>query len=192
MGMRLPAGTITLSACESGVSDRHAGDELVGLTRALIYAGAASVVVSLWAVDDMSTSMFMNYFYTALSAGTPRAQAMRTAQVRLRGTSRADVVRYCGQALAAIGDDQIVQRRALLRSLADTQFAAGDFAAALEGYQLLNTDDPDEAPDRRLLTALARTRAALRSADPMPIDYSHHAYTHPYYWAPFVLVGDWR
>ncbi|MET8453746.1 CHAT domain-containing protein [Streptomyces sp. NPDC005209] len=192
MSLRLPAELITLSACESGVSDRHAGDELIGLTRALIYAGAAGVVVSLWAVDDLSTSMFMGYLYSALSSGVPRAQALRTAQVRLRGTSRADVVEHCRQALAATGNDHMGQQRALLRGLADTHYAAGDFATALEVYERIDAGLGDEPPEPWLLTALARTRVALRHLDPGPVDYGHQAYAHPYYWAPFILVGDWR
>ncbi|RSN05747.1 hypothetical protein DMB42_27830 [Nonomuraea sp. WAC 01424] len=190
MGMRMPAELITLSACESGISERHAGDELIGLTRALIYAGAASVVVSLWAVDDLSTSMFMNYFYGALAAGTPRAQALRTAQILLRGTTRGDVVDHCRQSLATTGEDRAVQRRVLLRSLADAHYAAGDFAAALDGYEELAGGGA--APDPRLLTALARARAALRHPGRAPADYDVLAFAHPYYWAPFVLVGDWR
>ncbi|MGV9816920.1 CHAT domain-containing protein [Nocardia xishanensis] len=192
MSMRMPAELITLSACQSGVSDRHAGDELIGLTRALIYAGAAAVVVSLWAVDDLSTSIFMGYFYSALADGMPRARALRTAQVRLRRTNRADVVEYCRRAITATDDDQGVQRRALLRSLADIHYAAGAFEAALDSYEQLDASSGDEPPDPWLLTAIARTRAALRHPDPAPVDYGHHAYAHPYYWAPFVLIGDWR
>ncbi|MFF4191981.1 CHAT domain-containing protein [Nonomuraea sp. NPDC001831] len=190
MGMRLPTELITLSACESGISERHAGDELIGLTRALIYAGAASVVVSLWAVDDLSTSMFMGYFYGALAGGAPRAQALRTAQLLLRGTTRGDVVEHCRRSLAATGEDPSGQRRALLRGLADAHFAAGDFAAALAGYRELAGDGVPPGP--RLLTATARARAALRHATPAPPDYDVPAFGHPYYWAPFVLVGDWR
>lgn len=190
LGMRIPAELITLSACASGVSETQAGDELIGLTRALIYAGAASVVVSLWAVDDLSTSMFMGHFYTALAAGTPRARALQAAQQRLRGTSRGDVVEHCRRALAALDEERTVERRLLLRGLADAHYAAGDFAAALNGYNELA--DADAPADPRLLTALARTRAALRHPDAKPIDYDHLAYTHPYHWAPFVLVGDWR
>jgi len=83
-GMRLRAALVTLSACETGVSDVLAGDELVGLARGFLQAGAASVVVSLWAVNDASTACLMERFYTHLEAGLGAAAAMRQAQIDQR------------------------------------------------------------------------------------------------------------
>jgi hypothetical protein len=83
-GLRLRASLVTLSACETGVNDVLAGDELVGLARGFFQAGAASVVVSLWAVDDASTARLMERFYTHLEAGFGPATAMRQAQTALR------------------------------------------------------------------------------------------------------------
>ena len=53
------------------------GDELIGLTRALIYAGAASVIVSLWSVDAASTQRLMVEFYKQLKAGKDKATALQ-------------------------------------------------------------------------------------------------------------------
>jgi CHAT domain-containing protein len=83
-GMRLRASLVTLSACETGVNDVLAGDELVGLARGFFQAGAASVVVSLWAVNDASTAQLMQYFYRHLEAGETPAAAMRQGQTELR------------------------------------------------------------------------------------------------------------
>ena len=83
-GMRLRAALVTLSACETGVSDVLAGDELVGLARGFLQAGAASVVVSLWAVNDASTARLMERFYTHLASGLGPAAAMRRAQIQQR------------------------------------------------------------------------------------------------------------
>ena len=83
-GMRLRAALVTLSACETGVSDVLAGDELVGLARGFLQAGAASVVVSLWAVNDASTARLMERFYTHLASGLGPAAAMRQAQMQQR------------------------------------------------------------------------------------------------------------
>ncbi|AVV41801.1 hypothetical protein C6376_10460 [Streptomyces sp. P3] len=72
---------VTLSACETGVSENHPGDELIGLTRAFLYARASSVLVSLWAVADESTAFLMERFYTHL-LGRPdglKADALRQA-----------------------------------------------------------------------------------------------------------------
>ncbi len=57
---------IALSGCETGVNQNRPGDELIGLTRAFLYARAASVLVSLWQVSDESTAFLMSRFYTYL------------------------------------------------------------------------------------------------------------------------------
>lgn len=62
-GLSMKAELVTLSACETGVNESRPGDELIGLTRALIYAGTPSVIVSLWAVNDLSTLLLMQHFY---------------------------------------------------------------------------------------------------------------------------------
>jgi len=82
--MRLRAALVTLSACETGVSDVLAGDELIGLARGFLQAGAASVVVSLWAVNDATTARLMERFYTRLERGFGAAAAMREAQIDQR------------------------------------------------------------------------------------------------------------
>ena len=83
--LELRTELVTLSACESGISERRAGDELIGLTRSLIYAGTPSVVVSLWSVDDESTGLLMEYFYHNLLFGfedtsLTKVEALRSAQ----------------------------------------------------------------------------------------------------------------
>ena len=82
-GLELGADLVVLGACESGVNDRRAGDELIGLTRALIYAGAPSVLVSLWRVDDLSTLILMDAFYDGLAHGLNKAEALQQAQCRV-------------------------------------------------------------------------------------------------------------
>jgi CHAT domain-containing protein len=77
---------VTLSACESGQSQVQAGDELLGLARAFIGAGAASLVVSLWIVHDETTASLMSEWYRELRRQEPqdRAAALRTAQLKLK------------------------------------------------------------------------------------------------------------
>ena len=65
-GLKMEVDLVTFSACETGVNEYRPGNELIGLTRALIYAGTPSVVVSLWAVDDLSTGLLMQHFYQQL------------------------------------------------------------------------------------------------------------------------------
>jgi len=75
---------VVLSACETNLGDLSAGDELVGLTRALIFAGTPSVIASLWAVEDEATSLLMERFYIHLKGGVGKAEALRQAQIEVR------------------------------------------------------------------------------------------------------------
>jgi CHAT domain-containing protein len=109
--MEVKANLVTLSACETGLArgtkgDFPQGDDLVGLSRAFIYAGAPSVVATLWKVSDESTVEMMRSFYGNLQT-MPKAEALQKAQL-----------------------------------------------------------------------ALAKSRTMTAS--------------HPYFWAPFILVGDWK
>ena len=77
---------VTLSACETGRSGLAAGDDLVGLTRAVLGAGAASLLASLWSVHDESTSQFMAEFYRRLHAGDGKAASLQGAMRAARRT----------------------------------------------------------------------------------------------------------
>ncbi|MEV0225421.1 CHAT domain-containing protein [Streptomyces sp. NPDC050704] len=184
LGMALPADLVTLSSCQSGLAHRRPGDELFGLTRALIYAGASAVLVSLWAVDEVATGLLMYSFYRARKAGEGKAAALRTAQLAVRDATLDDVVAYCTQ----VGGEH----RVLARELADARFRAGDFAAAADAYaELLDTSDGDPHDDRELQAAHARAALALRGHADGP-DYTRRIYAHPRHWAGFVLIGDWH
>src|SRR6266545_861126 len=80
---------VTLSACETGRSSVVAGDELIGLGRGVLYAGAGALVVSLWRVADSMTVDLMEHMYQNLHDGVSKAAALRTAQcAALRATPR--------------------------------------------------------------------------------------------------------
>ncbi|HSS00857.1 MAG TPA: CHAT domain-containing tetratricopeptide repeat protein [Kofleriaceae bacterium] len=74
---------VVLSACDTGVGAVPSGDGVYGMRRALVLAGAASQVVSLWAVDDASTRELMRAYYAELAQGAGRAEALRAAKLRL-------------------------------------------------------------------------------------------------------------
>ena len=129
MLLRLQARLVVLSACSTGQGETTGGDDVLGLTRALLAAGAEAAVVSLWKVDDASTAIFMQAFYAEIVRGMPPRHALRTAQVRLR--------------LIALRETEVQTREARRSQSAGA------------------TVIPDDEGD----------------------------YRHPYFWAPFILVG---
>lgn len=84
-GLTLPGSLVVLSACETGRGKLAAGDELIGLTRAFMYAGAPQLLATLWQVDDRASSLLMDEFYREL-ATRPPADALRFAQTKVRAT----------------------------------------------------------------------------------------------------------
>ncbi|HEX4167749.1 MAG TPA: CHAT domain-containing tetratricopeptide repeat protein [Bryobacteraceae bacterium] len=82
--MSLPVDLLTLSGCVTGLNVVADGDELFGLTRGLLYAGARSLLLSLWEVDDQSTSEIMEEFYTGLKRLQRKADALRAAMLNAR------------------------------------------------------------------------------------------------------------
>ena len=75
--------TVVLSACETALTEQGNGDEMVGLVRAFLVAGAARVLASLWPIDDAITSSFMAHFHGALCRGIAPAASLRLAQAEL-------------------------------------------------------------------------------------------------------------
>ena len=131
--MDIKANLVTLSACETALvkgekGNFPEGDDLVGLSRAFIHAGAPSVVASLWKVSDESTVTLMRAFYKNLQT-MPKSEALQKAQLELIN-SRLKPMNGTGQ----------------------------------RGLKLV------------------KGRRFNLTADS----------SHPYFWAPFVLVGDWR
>lgn len=78
--LRLNASLVTLSACQTGRSVVGGGDELQGLMRAFLYAGASSLLLTQWQVADHSTQTLMSHFYQYLMAGRSKTHALHTAQ----------------------------------------------------------------------------------------------------------------
>ena len=85
--LKLGADLVVLSGCRTGLGKEIRGEGMLGLTRALMYAGAPRVVASVWKVDDEGTVVLMTEFYRRM-LGPQRlapAAALRAAQRRLRG-----------------------------------------------------------------------------------------------------------
>ena len=81
--MDLNAYLVVLSACQTGLGHLTNGDELVGLSRAFIYAGTPSIISSLWMVEDESTAFLMKQLYKNLKR-YDKAKSLRKAQLETK------------------------------------------------------------------------------------------------------------
>ena len=82
--IRLNANLVTLSGCATGMNFVAAGDELLGLQRGLFYAGASTLLLSLWDVHDESTAQLMQFFYREYLQTGDMAGALQSAMRQLR------------------------------------------------------------------------------------------------------------
>ncbi len=81
--LRLQASLVTLSACQTGRNVVSGGDELLGLTRAFLASGAASLILTLWPVEDRTTTGLMSVMYSDLIRGEDKAVALQRTQIDL-------------------------------------------------------------------------------------------------------------
>jgi CHAT domain-containing protein/Tfp pilus assembly protein PilF/predicted negative regulator of RcsB-dependent stress response len=89
--MRIRAALVVLSACETGVGELQRGEGIVSLARGFSYAGAASIVTTMWSIDDNASAEIMEAFYRNLKNGGSKDKALRDAKLafltRKRGTN---------------------------------------------------------------------------------------------------------
>src|SRR3989440_4814610 len=96
---------VTLSGCETGLALSGGGDEQLGLGRAFLAAGAESLLMSLWPVEDNATNELMQSFYQHLLKGESKVQALRSAQCSLlHSASSAYTHPYFWAAFRLVGD----------------------------------------------------------------------------------------
>lgn len=105
MRLKLQADLVTLSACRTGLGKLLNGEGIIGLTRAFFYAGADSVAVSLWNVNDIATAALMKSFYQSLQQGKAKDEALREAKLELlKGPQRAWRHPYYWAAFVLVGE----------------------------------------------------------------------------------------
>ncbi len=96
---------VTLSGCETGLALSGGGDEQLGLGRAFLAAGATSLVMSLWPVEDNATNELMQRFYQNLLKGESKVEALRAAQYQLlQSTASGYTHPYFWAAFRLVGD----------------------------------------------------------------------------------------
>jgi CHAT domain-containing protein len=106
-GLALAGQLVVLSACQTAlgsgaIGDVPPGDDWVGLVQAFLYAGAGSVLASLWPVEDRATAQLMTQFYRRLAAGASEAEALAGAQRAMLGDGQAvHPFRWAGFVLVA-------------------------------------------------------------------------------------------
>ena len=101
--VRVRAKLVVLSCCHSGRGEVKA-EGVVGMARAFLCAGARSVLVSLWAIDDEATLLFMRSFYQHLAGGKSASVALHQAMKSLRESQQFSAVKYWAP-FVLIGDD---------------------------------------------------------------------------------------
>lgn len=74
---------VVLSACNTALGQQSKGDEIVGLTRAFLYAGSPAVVTTLWSISDDASGQLMVSFYRHLRQGMGNSEALRAAQLEI-------------------------------------------------------------------------------------------------------------
>jgi CHAT domain-containing protein/Tfp pilus assembly protein PilF len=82
LNLHLKSDMVVLSSCKSGLGRVDKAEGIIGMQKAFFDAGAKSVVVSLWDVNDKYTSIFMKYFYSFLSEGYSKSESLRFAKLK--------------------------------------------------------------------------------------------------------------
>ncbi|QES04175.1 CHAT domain-containing protein [Streptomyces venezuelae] len=188
LSVRLDASLVVVSGCETGAQQNRRGNELIGLTRALLHAGARAVIVSQWAVNDVSTALLMAGLYQGLGRGTPVAAALSAARSDLRTMSFRDAVARCERLRNLPANRPIAAR--LGHDLAQLRLRAGDSAGALAEIEKLLPGAGHGTAEHQALAALRRQARFQHGR--LRADYARPAFDAPFFWAPFTLVGDWR
>ena len=109
--VQLRARLVVLSCCHSGQGEIKA-EGVVGIARAFLGAGARSVLVSLWAIDDEATMMFMKVFYRHLSKRKSASVSLHRAMKFLRESEKFSAIEYWAP-FVLIGDDVTLDLGAL-------------------------------------------------------------------------------
>jgi len=83
INLEINSDLAVLSACETGLGKIKTGEGVIGLTRAFMYAGTPSIMVSLWSVESASTAKMVEIFYKNLISGMNKTEALRQAKLEI-------------------------------------------------------------------------------------------------------------
>ena len=103
--LTLDAELVVLSACDTGLGKLAQGEGLIGLSRGFMYAGAQSLLVSLWKVQDGSTRYMMEFFYENLLSNQTKTEATRNAKLSMIDFHPVYAMPYYWAGFVLIGGD---------------------------------------------------------------------------------------
>lgn len=92
--MSLNVDMVTLSACQTGIGKLQKGQGMLSLSKGFYYAGAKSLVNTLWKINDKSTVKLMEYFYEGLSKGYSKSEALRKAKLKYLETTDDELLKH--------------------------------------------------------------------------------------------------
>jgi len=102
--LRLNADLVVLSACDTGRGRIVRGEGIIGLARGFLYAGARSLLVSLWPVSDEAAAGLVVDFYAGLLEGQPKARALQQAKLRTMARNPQYAKPFYWSSLVLVGD----------------------------------------------------------------------------------------
>lgn len=106
--LKLNSKLVTLSACQTGLGQFIKGEGIEGLNRAFFYAGASSVLMSLWAVNDQATSQLMERFYSHIRSSSSLTGALRKAKLEMIASNTASHPYYWASFIVSGRADQVL------------------------------------------------------------------------------------
>ncbi|MBS1875182.1 MAG: CHAT domain-containing protein [Acidobacteria bacterium] len=102
--LQLNADLVTLSACDTGAGRLQGQEGVANVVRAFLYAGARSIVSTLWEVDDTFTAALMKRFYANLGAGRDVSESLRLAKLEMRRRLGPNATPYLWGPFTVVGD----------------------------------------------------------------------------------------
>ena len=107
--MDLNADMVVLSACETGLGELKAGEGIISLARGFSYAGAKSIINTLWTINDYRTKEIMESFYTGIADGKDKDVALRAAKLKFIEDNPNEALPFYWAAFIPVGDMSAIE-----------------------------------------------------------------------------------
>lgn len=188
--LSLGADLVAMSACSTGQTDERHPSEWFGIARAVLYAGAAAAVVTLWPVPDIAAYLFFEAFYVALDGDAHGnvGAGIRTASRELRTMTARDLADRAAAAPAVWPPPE--EAVPLWLAAACAAGCAGDARAVEHAAEALQAGTSARRHEVRDYVERMLARARDDASRARGIDYARLPFAAPVFWAPFALFGD--